>query len=135
MNPRDRPERCQRPWGWFETLHREEGALVKRLQLLPGRRISLQRHRHRSEHWVVIAGAGRVHWRDRSDPLETGGHVFIGPGTWHRAEAGGQGLVIIEVQRGVLLSEEDVERLEDDYGRAAGQGSGAGIRGGTGRVP
>ncbi|MEB3259093.1 MAG: phosphomannose isomerase type II C-terminal cupin domain [Cyanobacteriota bacterium] len=109
--------RVQRPWGWYETLSTGAGYLVKRLWLSPGRRISLQTHRHRCEHWVVVNGEGVVELEDASIPAETGTTLYIPAGARHRAEAGASGLEIVEVQRGALLSEEDIERYADDFGR------------------
>jgi mannose-6-phosphate isomerase-like protein (cupin superfamily) len=109
--------RMQRPWGWFETLAEGEGYRVKRLRLDAGRRISLQRHRHRCEHWVVVAGEGSIECEGRLLDAVVGTTLFIPVGVLHRASAGAVGLEIIEVQRGGLLSEDDIERFDDDFGR------------------
>lgn len=109
--------RSERPWGWFETLAEGEGYRVKRLRLHPGRRISLQRHRHRCEHWVVVAGEGTLECEGRQITASVGTSVFIPVGGLHRACAGSVDLEIIEVQRGALLSEDDIERFADDFGR------------------
>lgn len=111
------PCRSQRPWGWFETLAEGEGYRVKRLRILAGRRISLQRHRHRCEHWLVVAGEGTIRCDDRQITAAVGTSVFIPVAGLHRASAGPADLEIIEVQRGALLSEEDIERFDDDFGR------------------
>ena len=116
------PSRTERPWGWFETLAEGEGYLVKRLRLHAGRRISLQRHHHRCEQWVVVAGEGTIECDDRLIPARAGACVFIPTGGVHRASAGSLDLEIIEVQRGDLLSESDIERFEDDYGRVLRSG-------------
>jgi mannose-6-phosphate isomerase-like protein (cupin superfamily) len=110
--------RVERPWGWFETLGSGPGYLVKRLSIHAGRRISLQRHRHRCEHWVVVAGDGWLECDGRGIPARPGTSLFIPLGTVHRATAGGHDLVIVEVQRGAMLREDDIERLADDYGRS-----------------
>ncbi|MFM1799083.1 MAG: hypothetical protein RLZZ117_1361 [Cyanobacteriota bacterium] len=109
--------RVRRPWGWYETLTADDGYLVKRLCLSPGRRISLQRHRHRCEHWVVVKGEGVLQLEDAAIPAEPGTTLFVPAGARHRAEAGAMALEIVEVQRGTVLSEEDIERFEDDFGR------------------
>ena len=109
--------RSERPWGWFESLARGDQYLVKRLCLHAGRRISLQRHRHRSEHWVVVSGEGVIELDAQSITATVGTTVFIPVGGMHRACAGAVNLEIIEVQRGTLLSEEDIERFDDDFGR------------------
>ncbi|MEB3185374.1 MAG: phosphomannose isomerase type II C-terminal cupin domain [Cyanobacteriota bacterium] len=108
----------QRPWGWFETLASGPGYLVKRLCIRAGRRISLQRHHHRSEHWVVVAGAGILEAGGTSVEAQPGITLHVPCGAVHRATAGNADLVILEVQRGALLSEDDIERLADDYQRA-----------------
>jgi mannose-6-phosphate isomerase len=110
--------RSERPWGWFETLTAGEGYLVKRLLIRAGRRISLQRHRHRCEHWVVVGGDGELELDGNSTPAAVGTTLFVAEGAWHRATAGASDLLIIEVQRGADLREDDIERRADDYGRA-----------------
>ena len=110
-------ERVQRPWGWYETITAGEGYLVKRLWLSPGRRLSLQRHQHRCEHWVVVNGEGIVTLEDTTIQAHAGTTFFVTEGARHRAEAGALGLEIVEVQRGEVLSEADIERFEDDFGR------------------
>jgi hypothetical protein len=109
--------RCLRPWGWFETLATGEGYLVKRLRIEAGRRISRQRHRHRCEHWVVVGGEGTIERDGERIEAAIGTSVFIPVGCIHRASAAVVALEIIEVQRGSLLSEDDIERFDDDYGR------------------
>ena len=121
-DPRDRGPhgaagRTERPWGWYECLGSGEGHLVKRLWIRPGARISLQRHAHRVEHWVVVAGAGVLESDGQRVEAVAGTTFFIAPGAIHRASAGLEGLQIIEVQRGTVLQEEDIERFEDDFGR------------------
>jgi mannose-6-phosphate isomerase-like protein (cupin superfamily) len=109
--------RTERPWGWFEGLGSGEGHRVKRLWIRPGARISLQRHAHRVEHWVVVAGAGVLESNGERLEAVEGTTLFIPQGAIHRASAGKEGLEIIEVQRGAVLQEEDIERFEDDFGR------------------
>jgi mannose-6-phosphate isomerase-like protein (cupin superfamily) len=108
-----------RPWGSFQVL--EEGACykVKRLVVEPGQRLSLQRHRFRAEHWVVIAGSPRVRVGGRTRQLKARGTVTVPKGAWHRIENPGRvAAVIIEVQHGDYLGEDDIIRRQDDYGRA-----------------
>jgi mannose-6-phosphate isomerase len=109
--------RVQRPWGWYETLATGEGYLVKRLWLAPGQRISLQSHLHRCEHWVVVNGEGLLTLEGATVRAERGTTLFVPEGARHRAEAGSVPLEIVEVQRGEKLSEDDIERYEDDFGR------------------
>jgi mannose-6-phosphate isomerase-like protein (cupin superfamily) len=122
-SPRFHPnERIERPWGWFESLGSGEGYQVKRLLVRAGNRISLQRHQHRSEHWVVVSGEGWLECEGSSIPAEVGTHLAIPQGAIHRARAGALDLLIVEVQQGSWLSEDDIERLSDDYGRPVAQG-------------
>ena len=109
----------ERPWGWFEPLGSGEGYLVKRLCIRAGQRISLQRHHHRSEHWVVVGGTGTLLCDQQRLNAEPGTTLWIPCGAVHRASAGDHDLLIVEVQRGELLSEDDIERLADDYQRLA----------------
>lgn len=109
----------RRPWGSFEVLEEGAGYKVKRLVVEPGHRISLQRHRFRAEHWVVVAGAPRVVIRGRARRVKPPAAVVVPRGAWHRIENPGQRpVVIIEVQHGPYLGEDDVVRRDDDYGRA-----------------
>jgi mannose-6-phosphate isomerase len=112
--------RQQRPWGWFETLGSGDGYLVKRLCIHAGRRISRQRHRWRSEHWVVVAGNGLLECDGSECPADPGTGLVIPLGAVHRASAGSADLLIVEVQRGERLREDDIERLADDFGRTSG---------------
>jgi mannose-6-phosphate isomerase-like protein (cupin superfamily) len=107
----------ERPWGWFETLGSGQGYLVKRLCIRAGQRISLQRHRHRLEHWVVVSGSGVLHCNGADLEATAGSTLLVPCGAIHRASAGSEDLLIVEVQRGVDLREDDIERLEDDYQR------------------
>lgn len=106
-----------RPWGWFETLGDGPGYRVKRLCIRAGGRLSLQRHRHRCEHWVVVSGHGQLECDATVTEAAAGTTLFIPLGAVHRATATSADLVIVEVQRGAPLSEDDIERLADDYGR------------------
>ena len=114
----------ERPWGWFETLGAGEGYLVKRLCIRAGQRISLQRHHHRSEHWVVVAGTGSLLCATQTIGAEVGTTLLIPCGALHRATAGEHDLLIVEVQRGELLSEDDIERIADDYQRVSERAQG-----------
>ena len=109
--------RCLRPWGWYEVLAVGEGYQVKRLHLEPNQRFSLQRHQQRSEQWLVLAGQGVVQLGPDSLTVQLGQLLAVPVACVHRASAGPEGLEILEVQRGSVLREDDIERLEDDYGR------------------
>ena len=118
-------ERDTRPWGTWEVVATGDDHVVKRITVLPGARLSLQRHRHRAEHWVMVAGAADVTIDGCTFPCTTGEHVHVPCGAVHRiANPGAAPLVFIEVQQGAVLDENDIERLEDDFGRVpAGTGS------------
>ena len=113
------PEFVERPWGGFQVLEEGPEYKVKRLVVEPGRRLSLQRHRFRAEHWVVIAGAPRVIVGGRARRLRARGTVSVPRGAWHRIENPGRvQVVLIEVQHGSYLGEDDIIRRHDDFGRA-----------------
>jgi mannose-6-phosphate isomerase-like protein (cupin superfamily) len=111
-----------RPWGFYKVLDESPGYKIKRIQVHPGKRISLQRHRQRLEHWTVVEGRGVVTRGGECRALAPGDSVDIGRGVIHRIEnQGACPLVFIEVQRGDYLGEDDIERFEDDFGRATKQ--------------
>ena len=114
----------QRPWGAWYVLDRGDGYQVKRLEVLPGQRLSYQTHRLRAEHWVVVAGTATCTVDGETVEVKTGGWVDIEVGTPHRiANVHDDLLVVIEVQRGDYLGEDDICRLDDDYGRGSGSPS------------
>jgi mannose-6-phosphate isomerase len=107
-----------RPWGSFEVLSEAPTHKVKRLTVKPGKRLSYQRHRHRSEHWFVVGGLGVATVDGSARRVGPGDTVDVLAGAAHRIEsAGPEPLVLIEVQHGTSFEEDDIERLEDDYGR------------------
>src|SRR5512134_2772209 len=113
-------ERGDRPWGYYLVLLEDAGYKVKQFVVKPGSRLSLQRHRHRAEHWQVVRGEGVVTLGKEIVRLAPGGSIDIPLGTLHRAESvGAENLVVIEAQMGEYVGEDDIERFEDDYGRAA----------------
>ena len=108
-----------RPWGWYRNLQAGPGFLVKLIQVKPGARLSLQRHAHRAEHWVVVRGQARITRDEEVIELGPNQSSYIPLGAAHRLENPGDApLEIIEVQSGDKISEEDIERLDDVYGRA-----------------
>lgn len=118
MNPDRIGQRNERPWGAWTVLEEGTGYKVKRIEVLPGKRLSLQKHFHRSEHWVVVQGTARVTNGDGVFLLQTNQSTFIPLGAVHRLENPDSGpLVVIEVQNGNDLRESDIVRLEDDFGR------------------
>ncbi len=108
-----------RPWGCYRTIGSGPGYKIKQLVVQPGQRLSLQKHRHRSEHWVVTAGLPRIVVNDEIIILRPRQCALIPKQAWHRIEnPGKKPVVIIEVQHGEILAEEDIIRKQDDYGRA-----------------
>jgi mannose-1-phosphate guanylyltransferase/mannose-6-phosphate isomerase len=108
-----------RPWGDWTVLDAGSGYVVKRIRVTPGGILSLQRHRHRAEEWTVVAGVAQVTLDQRQFDLSAGQSAHIDTGDIHRiANRGTEDVVFIEVQTGLILSEDDIERLEDRYGRS-----------------
>ena len=113
------PKFDRRPWGTFTVLDEGDGFKVKRIEVLPGKRLSYQKHAQRAEHWVVVQGTAKVTLDDEEINVPAGETIDIGVGSAHRVEnAGTEVLVFIEVQRGSYLGEDDIVRLQDDFGRA-----------------
>ncbi len=110
--------RDYRPWGWYETLALSDRFQVKRIVVKPGAALSLQSHVHRSEHWIVVAGTARVTVDDTVKLLTENQSVYIPLGAVHRLENPGKlPMVLIEVQTGAYLREDDIIRYQDDYAR------------------
>ena len=108
----------RRPWGQFAVLSDEETHKVKRITVDPGHRLSYQRHAQRSEHWFVISGHGVVTIDGDDRPVGAGNAVDVPVGSAHRiTNPGSEPLVFVEVQHGTSFGEDDIERLDDDYGR------------------
>ena len=123
LKAKGRPEASQgtrlwRPWGWFQTIDDGHRYRVKHIQVNPGAKLSLQKHWHRSEHWVVVTGTALVTCGDNTFTLRENESTFIPAGTVHRLENPGKlPLRMIEVQSGEYVGEDDIVRVEDDYGR------------------
>lgn len=111
----------ERPWGSFTILDEGENYKVKRLEVLPGKRLSYQRHSRRSEHWFVVRGTAKVTLNDSEILVKTGESLDIPVGAAHRIENGNDDgrLILIETQTGDYFGEDDIERLDDDFGRIA----------------
>ena len=108
----------QRPWGSFTVLDEGETYKVKRIEVLPQKRLSYQKHGRRSEHWMVVAGVAKVTLDGRESTVASGGTIDVPVGAAHRIEnVGNVRLVFIEIQRGAYLGEDDIQRLQDDFGR------------------
>jgi mannose-6-phosphate isomerase len=107
-----------RPWGSFTILEEAAGYKIKRIEVKPTHRLSLQMHHHRSEHWIVVSGTAKVTCDDREIILYSNQSTYVPAGSKHRLENPGViPLVIIEVQNGEYLGEDDIVRFEDDYAR------------------
>lgn len=119
------PRFDRRPWGTFTVLDEGENFKVKRIEVLPGKRLSYQKHSQRAEHWVVVKGTAKVTLDGQDIIVEPGQAIDIGVGVAHRVEnPGAEPLLFIEVQRGSYLGEDDIVRLQDDFGRAEETSSG-----------
>ncbi len=112
-------EHDERPWGSYTVLDDRPDHKVKRIDVLPGRRLSYQRHARRAEHWFVVEGCGVVTLDGERINVDPGSTIDVARGVAHRVEnPGGTNLVFVEVQRGDYFGEDDIVRLEDDFGRA-----------------
>ena len=112
-------ERDERPWGTYEVLDKGQNYKVKRIEVKPDQRLSLQSHEKRSEHWIIVSGEAIVTVAEKELHLQANEVVLIPAKTKHRvANPGKELLVFIEVQCGSYLGEDDIKRFEDDYHRA-----------------
>lgn len=110
--------RVIRPWGWYDSIDMGDCFQVKRIAVKPGASLSLQMHRHRAEHWIVVKGTAKVTNGEQVFLLEENQSTYISIGVKHRLEnPGSTDLEIIEVQSGTYLGEDDIVRFEDNYGR------------------
>ena len=111
-------ERGERPWGTYTVLDENTSYKIKRIEVLPGQRLSLQKHHHRSEHWIVVSGTALVTCGDSQRIVNVNESTFIPAGHKHRLENPGlMTLVMIEVQSGAYVGENDIVRFDDIYGR------------------
>ncbi|NJN30754.1 MAG: cupin domain-containing protein [Synechococcales cyanobacterium RM1_1_8] len=107
-----------RPWGSFTVLEEGKGYKIKRIEVKPGHRLSLQMHHHRSEHWIVVSGTARVECDGLEKMLTSNESTYVPACTSHRLENPGvMPLILIEVQNGEYLGEDDIVRFQDDYSR------------------
>ncbi|NJP10210.1 MAG: cupin domain-containing protein [Leptolyngbyaceae cyanobacterium RU_5_1] len=107
-----------RPWGAFTILDQGSGYKIKRIEVKPGHRLSLQMHHHRSEHWIIVSGTARVTCGDNEMTLCSNQSTYVPQAHVHRLENPGViPLVVIEVQNGDYLGEDDIIRFQDDYAR------------------
>ncbi len=111
-------EKAVRPWGMYQKFYQESGVWVKRVEVNPKARLSLQKHQHRSEKWVFVSGQGLAIVDDKEIPVSPGSVVDIPLGAVHRiGNSRNEPLVFIEVATGSILKEEDIIRIQDDYNR------------------
>tara|TARA_B100000941_G_scaffold256177_1_gene205334 strand:+ start:74 stop:859 length:786 start_codon:yes stop_codon:yes gene_type:complete len=109
----------ERPWGNFHIIAKGQGYQIKEINIRPRKKQSLQRHKNRSENWQIIRGKGMVYLEDTKFQLEKDDNIYIPKGDIHRLEnIGEEILTLVEIQIGNDISEDDIERLEDDFGRA-----------------
>ena len=110
----------ERPWGNYTVLHADENCQVKRLVVNPGKRISLQSHQYRAEHWFVVSGQGTAELDGMDIEVGPGDSINIPIGSKHRVSSSATiPLIFIEVQTGSSFTEDDIIRYEDDFGRIA----------------
>jgi mannose-6-phosphate isomerase len=107
-----------RPWGQYKVLEKGATYKIKEIVVKPGKRLSLQKHQHRSEHWVVVSGTAYVECGEDKRTLNINESTYVPIGCHHRLENPGKiPLVIVEVQNGEYLEEDDIVRYDDDFGR------------------
>ena len=110
--------KTERPWGWYDVIDQGDRYKVKNIEVKPGHRLSLQKHHHRTEHWIVVSGTAEVQLNEDKQILGENQSMYIPLGCMHRLSNPGKiPLKIIEVQSGPYLEEDDIERFEDDHGR------------------
>jgi mannose-6-phosphate isomerase len=115
MNSQDE---SQRPWGRYEILQESSIHKTKCIYVQPGKRLSYQRHQKRAEHWFIIQGDAEVTLEGEISKLSSGDSISIGVGQLHRiSNIGKTEVIFIEVQTGTYFGEDDIERIEDDFGR------------------
>ena len=109
----------ERPWGWYDVIDQGNRYKVKSIEVNPNASLSLQKHLHRAEHWVVVEGTAQVEVDGKITMIRENESTYIPLGSKHRLSNPGKiPLRIIEVQSGSYLEEDDIERFEDDYGRS-----------------
>ena len=108
----------ERHWGWYEVIDQGDRFKVKNMEVKPGHRLSLQKHHHRSEHWIIVKGTAKVEVNNKVEFLAENQSTYIPLGSKHRLSNPGKiPLLIIEVQSGSYVGEDDIIRFDDNYGR------------------
>ena len=111
-------DESQRPWGRYEILSESDSHKVKTIWVTPGKRLSYQRHEKRAEHWFIIQGEARITLNGDIFEMGAGDSIDIEVGDLHRIEnIGSEDVIFVEVQTGTYFGEDDIERVEDDFGR------------------
>ena len=111
-------EKSDRPWGKYEVLQESDTHKVKCIWVDPGKRLSYQRHAKRAEHWFIVLGTGQITINGEIQSVVPGSTVDFGIGVLHRIEnTGSEQIIFVEVQTGTYFGEDDIERIEDDFGR------------------
>jgi mannose-6-phosphate isomerase len=111
-------DQSQRPWGRYEILQESAAHKVKTIWVNPGKRLSYQRHEKRAEHWFIVQGKAKITLNGANFEMSAGDSLDIEIGDLHRVEnIGSIDLIFIEVQTGTYFGEDDIERIEDDFGR------------------
>ncbi len=111
-------EKSERPWGRYEVLQESQAHKVKCIWVSPGKRLSYQRHQKRAEHWFIVQGRALVTINGEQKELGAGATVDFAIGVLHRIEnIGDDEVIFVEVQTGTYFGEDDIERVEDDFGR------------------
>lgn len=106
-----------RPWGFYRTLEESDNYKVKYIWVDSEKRLSYQKHKHRSEHWLILSGNPTVTINGAEYEMRPGSNITIAQGSLHRIKAGSEPVEFIEIQTGTYFGEDDIERVEDDYGR------------------
>ena len=110
----------ERPWGTYYNAFEEPGYKIKKITVKPGARLSLQSHVHRAEHWVVVHGQALVTLDDKEIKMGPDSYIYIPKGAIHRLQnLGTDDLILVEVQLGNYLGEDDIKRYQDDYNRVS----------------
>ena len=108
----------KRPWGWYDVIDEGDRYKVKCIEVKPGQKLSLQKHHHRAEHWVVVSGTAMIECDGKEKLLTENESTYIPIGAKHRlSNQGSEPLLLVEIQSGSYLGEDDIIRYADNYGR------------------
>lgn len=108
--------KIEKPWGYYENIYKDNNILIKKITIFSNSKLSLQSHTHRSEYWTIIEGKGQYIIGDNLFDFTEGNSIFIPQNVKHRLiNNSNKNIIIIEIQKGEIISEEDIIRYEDDY--------------------